>query len=128
MTNESATSLIEVELLSNTRILGEKENMTPGLPPVTFTVTLGGGGIQIYCPGAETELVDFTVTGEATEATGTIADILAEGTAGYGSYVDGVVDNMVVAVAKLDADIQAGDLEAAKVDYAAARPFYERIE
>ena len=35
---------------------------------------------------------------------------------------------MVVAVAKLDADIQAGDLEAAKVDYAAARPFYERIE
>lgn len=128
VTNESATSLIEVELLSNNRILGEKENLAPGLPPVSFTVTLGGGDYQIYCPGAGTELVDFTVTGEVTEATGTVADILAEGTVGYGNYVDGVVDNMVVAVATLDDAIQAGDLDAAKTAYANARPYYERIE
>ncbi len=128
VTNESATSLIEVELLSNNRILGEKENLAPGLPPVSFTVTLGGGDYQIYCPGAATEMIDFTATGEVTEATGTIAEILAEGTVGYGAYVDGVVDNMVVAVGTLDDAIQAGDLEAAKVAYANARPFYERIE
>lgn len=127
-TNESAASLFEIELLSNNRILGEKENLAPGLPAVSFTATLGGGDYQIYCPGASTELIDFTVVGDVAEPSGTVSDILAEGTTGYANYVSGVVDNMVVAVAKLDSDIQAGDLEAAKVDYAAARPFYERIE
>ncbi|MGD9862099.1 MAG: EfeM/EfeO family lipoprotein [Pseudodonghicola sp.] len=35
---------------------------------------------------------------------------------------------MVVAVTRLNADIEAGDLKAAKADYAKARPFYERVE
>lgn len=53
---------------------------------------------------------------------------MAEGTKGYGTYVDGVVDAMVVAVNRLKSDIDAGDLVKAKEDYAKARPFYERIE
>lgn len=128
VTNESAASLTEVELLSNDRILGEKENLAPGLPSVSFTVTLGGGAYQIYCPGAGTELQDFTVTGEVAEPSGSIADVLAEGAAGYGNYINGVVEAMVTAVGTLDAAIQAGNLEAAKAAYANARPFYERAE
>jgi len=129
VTNKSAPSLIELELLSQNRILGEKENLAPGLPSSKFTVTLGGGDYQIYCPGADTEMTAFTVTGAAAPRdTGTTAQLLQEGTKGYAAYVDGVVDGMVVAVERLQADIDKGDLEAAKADYALARPFYERIE
>ena len=63
--NETATALTEVELLSGNRILGEKENLAPGLPAVSFTVTLGGGDYEVYCPGAAEQKVAFAVTGEA---------------------------------------------------------------
>ena len=129
VTNKTATAISEVELLSSNRIFGEKENLAPGLPGVSFTVTLGGGTYQIYCPGAQQEMQNFTVTGEAAPApSGTTADILAEGTKGYANYVNGVVDAMVDAVNILKADIDAGDLAKARTDYPLARPFYERIE
>ena len=129
VTNKTATAITEIELQSNNRILGEKENLAPGLPTVSFTVTLGGGDYQIYCPGAKQDMVAFTVTGAAApEPTGSAAKILDAGAKGYANYVDGVVDAMVTAVNNLKADIDAGDLEKAKIDYPLARPFYERIE
>mgnify|MGYP001038512792 FL=1 len=128
VTNKTAASISELELLNNDRILGEKENLAPGLPTVSFTLTLDGGTYQIYCPGASAEMQDFKVTGKAAKAAGSTQDILAEGVKGYAHYVDGVVDSMVTAVQRLRADIDAGDLEKAKAQYAAARPFYERIE
>jgi iron uptake system component EfeO len=129
VTNQSATSVTEVELLSDNRILGEKENLAPGLPAVSFTVTLGGGAYQFYCPGAASEQQDFTVIGAAADTTtGSVATILAEGTTGYATYVNGVADAMVTAVSNLNDDIQGGNLDAAKADYPLARPFYERIE
>ncbi len=129
VTNKTATGITEVELQSDNRILGEKENLAPGLPTVSFTQTLGGGTYQIYCPGAHQEMQDFTVTGTAAPApTGSTADILALGTKGYAKYVIGVVDAMTTAVSRLRADIDAGNLAKAKADYPLARPFYERIE
>ena len=127
--NKTATAITEIELLSDNRILGEKENLAPGLPAAKFTLTLDGGKYQIYCPGAKQELINFTVTGKsAAKATGGTAELLKQGTVGYATYVNGVVDAMVVAVNQLKADIDAGDLEKAKAQYAKARPFYERIE
>lgn len=129
VTNKTATGITEVELLSENRILGEKENLAPGLPPASFTLTLGGGAYQIYCPGAQPETLAFTVTGKAVaQASGGTAALLAEGTRGYAHYVDGVVDAMTAAVGRLKADIDAGKLTQARADYALARPFYERIE
>jgi iron uptake system component EfeO len=129
VTNKTATAITEIELQSNNRILGEKENLAPGLPTVSFTVTLGGGTYQIYCPGAQKELQDFTVTGKAAaQPKGSTAEILADGTKGYARYVDGVVDGMITAVARLKANIDAGDLAKAKAEYPLARVFYERIE
>lgn len=129
VTNQSATSLTEVELQSNNRIIGEKENLAPGLAPTSFTVTLDGGTYQVYCPGAGTESQDFTVTGAAAAApTGSAASVLASGTTGYANYVNGVVDAMVTSVGKLKDDIDSGNLAAAKAQYAQARPYYERIE
>ena len=57
-----------MELLKDQRIVGEKENLAPGLDPVSFTVTLDGGKYQIYCPGAASEYLDFAVTGQAAAA------------------------------------------------------------
>ena len=127
--NETATALTEVELLSGNRILGEKENLAPGLPAVSFTVTLGGGDYEVYCPGAAEQKVAFAVTGEAApRPQGDAAALLQEGTQGYAQYVVETVDAMVVAITRLKDDIDAGDLDAAKRDYALARPFYERVE
>jgi iron uptake system component EfeO len=128
VTNKTAAGITELELLANDRIIGEKENLAPGLPPVSFTLTLDGGTYQVYCPGAAKETQDFTITGKAAKATGSIQDILAEGVKGYAHYVDGVVDAMVTATQRLRADIDAGDLDKAKAQYAETRPFYERIE
>ena len=129
LTNTTATALTEVELQSENRIIGEKENLAPGLAPVSFTVTLGGGTYQLYCPGAAKETQNFTVTGQTTAApSGTTAAILTTGTQGYATYVDGTVDAMVQAVGTLKTDIDAGDLAKAKAEYPLARPFYERIE
>jgi iron uptake system component EfeO len=127
--NESSTAITEVELQSQGRILGEKENLAPGLKPVTFTLTLTGGKYQLYCPGAAKPTQDFTVTGNAARSTGgTTQALLAEGTKGYGTYVDGVVAGMVTAVDNLKTAVDSGNLSAAKTQYALARPFYERIE
>lgn len=129
VTNKTATAISEVELQSDNRILGEKENLAPGLPTVSFTLNLGGGDYQLYCPGAKTEMVDFKVIGKASAQTATGAGaLLQQGTKGYAAYVDGVVDAMVVAVGQLKKDIDAGNLKAAQEDYPKARPFYERIE
>ncbi|EIH3275907.1 EfeM/EfeO family lipoprotein [Salmonella enterica] len=127
--NKTATSITEVELLSNNRILGEKENLAPGLPPVKFTLTLDGGTYQIYCPGAKKEMTDFAVTGKAVvKTTGSIASLLTQGTKGYASYVNGVTDAMVEAVNNLKESIDSGDIEKAKKLYPQAHVFYERIE
>ncbi len=127
--NESSTAITEIELLQDQRILGEKENLAPGLDPVHFTATLSGGTYQVYCPGASEELTDFTVTGKVRNtADSSAATLLAEGTEGYATYVDGQVTDMVAAVEQLQADVDKGDLAAAKTDYANARPFYEHIE
>ncbi|MCB8876466.1 iron uptake system protein EfeO [Acidisoma silvae] len=129
VTNKTATAITEVEIQSDNRILGEKENLAPGLPAVALTLTLGGGSYQVYCPGAGQELQTFTVTGKAAAAaTGTTAQLLQDGTIGYAKYVAGVAASMVDAVTILKADIDAGDLAKAKAEYPLARPFYERIE
>ncbi|WP_420365279.1 iron uptake system protein EfeO [Curtobacterium sp. L3-7] len=127
--NESSTAITEVELLQDQRIFGEKENLAPGLDAVRFTATLGGGKYQVYCPGADKELTDFTVTGKvASTANSSAASLLKSGATGYSKYVDAQVSDMVTAVKQLQTDIDAGNLEAAKKDYADARPYYEHVE
>lgn len=129
VTNKTATAITEIELQSNNRIIGEKENLAPGLPPVALTLTLGGGSYQLYCPGAKQQMQTFTVTGRfASQPHGSAAALLRQGTKGYASYVSGVADAMVTAVANLKTAIDAGDLAKAKAAYPLARPFYERIE
>ena len=129
VTNTSATGITEFELLQDQKIVGEKENLAPGLPAVSFTVTLDGGAYQIYCPGAATEFTDFTVTGQAAApATGSTAQILADGAAQYATYVTAQVDQMVTSTQALQDAVDSGDVAAAQKAYGVARPYYERVE
>lgn len=129
VTNSSAPGVTEMELLKDQRIVGEKENLAPGLDPVSFTVTLDGGKYQIYCPGAASEYQDFSVTGQSAAApTGTVPTILSQGTKDYSAYVVDQVNQLNTSVKALDAAVQSGNVAAAKAAYAKARPFYERAE
>ena len=127
--NASAPGITEMELLRDQRIVGEKENLAPGLDPVSFTVTLDGGSYQLYCPGASTEYQTLTVTGRAPAGpTGTVASILSQGTKDYAAYIVNQIGQLGDGVKALDAAVQSGNLDAAKTAYAKARLFWERSE
>jgi iron uptake system component EfeO len=127
--NTSAPGITEVELLKDQRIVGEKENLAPGLDPVSFTVTLDGGPYKFYCPGGASEYLDFTATGQAEAApTGSVPTILSQGTKAYAAYVVDQINQLNGAVKALDAAVQSGNVDAAKTAYAKARLFYERSE
>src|ERR1700744_4305975 len=127
--NASAPGITEMELLRDQRIVGEKENLAPGLDPVSFTVSLDGGSYQLYCPGARTEYQTLTVTGQAPAGpTGTVASILSQGTKDYAAYIVNQIGQLGDGVKALDAAVQSGNLDAAKTAYAKARLFWERSE
>jgi iron uptake system component EfeO len=126
--NENSTAITELELQSDQRILGEKENLAPGLGAVSFTVTLTGGKYQVYCPGAKKQLQTFTVTGKVAQTSTTAQGALQSGIAGYAAYVTQEVTNMISATDALNKAVASGDLAASQKAYALARPYYERIE
>lgn len=126
--NVDATGITELELLSDQRILGERENLTPGFD-ATFSVKVDGGSYQIYCPGGATEKTPFTVTGKAAATeSNNVNNLLQEATVAYAAYVDDQIAFLIPPVQELQRAIKAGNLTAAQAAYAKARPFYERIE
>lgn len=128
ITNVDAAGVSEVELLSDNRILGERENLPPGFSG-SFSLNVDPGDYEIFCPGADSDTNPLTITGTATDApaTGTHA-LLVDGANEYKDYVVSQTDQMVDAAAALKDAIAAGDLAAAQQAYIQARPFYERIE
>jgi iron uptake system component EfeO len=127
ITNVDALSVTEVELVSDQRIVGERENLAPGFDS-TFSARLDGGTYEVFCPGAATERTPFTVTGEAAAQSADLTALLDQATVDYGTYVDDQITFLLVPVQELAAAIKAGDLAAAQAAYVKARPFYERIE
>jgi iron uptake system component EfeO len=53
VTNEGADEVTEFEVMDGEKVLGEAENVAPGLSG-KFTVTLEAGEYQTYCPGGTT--------------------------------------------------------------------------
>lgn len=127
--NENGSKVSEAELMRGDVIMGEKENLTPGLSG-TFSLRLDAGTYSMYCPNATTEKWDFTVTGTASAAA-LRADIKAsldQAVDGYRKYVIGEVDKLIPATRTFTDAVRAGDLTAAKNAYAKARYFYEEVE
>lgn len=125
--NKDATAVSEVELLSGERIVGEKENVPPGLGG-QFAVNVAAGKYTLYCPGAATEKQTITVTGKAASTDDSLAALLKHGTADYKKYVDAQVDYLVTFTKKFDTALHGTNLKAAQNAYVAARPYYEKIE
>jgi len=129
ITNSGAGKVSEAELLSNGNIVGEKENLTPGLSG-SFSLNLKAGKYQVYCPNAKTEKTAFTVTGTATGSSQdpAVTKALNTAVASYQTYVISEVDELVPATKKFTDAVRAGDVAKAKTLFAPARYHYETVE
>jgi len=123
--NDGADAVSEFEILDGGRILGEVENLAPGLSG-RFSLTLRPGSYVTYCPGGKSvEHGVLEVAGGAVAGTSAAA---ARAVARYRSYVEQQTALLVTRTKAFDAALQADDLARAKALYAGARAPYERIE
>jgi len=129
VTNSGASSVSEAELLQNGTIVGEKENLTPGLSG-TFSLNLKAGTYQMYCPNAKTERTPFTVTGTAGKSSQDpkVSAALNQAVAGYRTYAVDQVNKAIPATKKFTDAVRDGDIDRAKELFGDARQPYERIE
>ena len=62
--NGGANAVTEVELMKDGKILGEKENLVPGMSG-SFSLALDPGAYIVSCPGAASPTTPFTVAAAA---------------------------------------------------------------
>jgi iron uptake system component EfeO len=129
ISNKDASTVTEAELKQGDTILGEKENVAPGLTG-SFTLNLKPGTYAMVCPNARKDSWDFTVTGTAAAALRdpVVTAALDQAVAGYRRYVIGEVAKLVPATKQFTDAVRAGDLSRARPLYAKARYYYEEIE
>lgn len=115
---------------NNNRVLGEVENIGPGLTGKLTVEIVEPGTYQTACkPGMVGTGIrkDLKVTGETKEKAKAPADV-EQAKASYLDYVRGQVNGLAAQTATLTTAVKAGDLEAAKAQFGQTRTFYERIE
>ncbi len=129
VSNKDAGSVSEAELRTSdlSHILGEQENLTPGLSG-GFSLTLQPGHYVFNCPGASQMHWSFTVTGRTTAASWTQDPALTSAVKQYGGYVDQNVASLVGTSRAMCSAIESGSLANAQRAYPKARVHYERIE
>ncbi len=129
VTNKNADAISEAELRTSnlSHLLGEQENLAPGLAG-GFELTVEPGNYVINCPGAHQSHAPFAVTGTAKTISATDQAGLKQAVSGYATYVDQQTADLVSSSQTLCHDINAGNLTQAKIDYPKARIYYERIE
>ena len=128
MRNAGAGAVTEAEVMQGDRILGEKENLTPGLSG-TFSLRLTKGSYTVYCPNARTERSTLTVTEAATPAPGNTAEAeLTRAVRAYRSYVEAEAAALLPATRTFAAAVTSGDVDEAKRLFPVARTHYETIE
>ena len=123
MTNAGAAAVTELEILEGKTIVGEVENVAPGLTR-SFSLTLRAGAYTLFCPGGTAAEGTLTVTGEAV-ALGTDARKAVET---YRDYLKEQTALLSAATRAFADAVTAGDVASAKRLYPAARAPYERIE
>jgi iron uptake system component EfeO len=124
--NKGADKVSEAELQNGGQMLGEQENLSPGLSG-GFSLHLDGGDYQIYCPGATKDTFDFKVTGQSATSWKS-NPALVKATQDYATWTISEVNQLVPATKTFTDAVIAGDMTTAETAYGAARVFYERIE
>jgi iron uptake system component EfeO len=127
--NKDAGAVSEAELRTGdlAHILGEQENLAPGLSG-GFTLDIQPGSYKINCPGASQPRWTLTVSGTATGATWQSSPQLTAAVAGYASYIGQNVTSLVTHSQAFCRAIDDGSLTRARLRYPKARVYYERIE
>jgi iron uptake system component EfeO len=129
VTNAGADSVSEAELRTSdlAHILGEQENLTPGLSG-GFSLTLQPGTYKVSCPGASQTDWTFTVTGKAAGPSWESNPQLVTAVQGYAGYVKQNTTDLVRHTRTFCQAIDKKDMNQARVLYSQARVYYERIE
>jgi iron uptake system component EfeO len=71
VSNDGADNVSELEVLKGDKIVGEVENIAPGLQR-SFTLKLTAGSYVTYCPGGDTrEKGELTVVAPSEKSTTT---------------------------------------------------------
>ena len=113
------------------RIVGEKENITPG-QSVSLVAQLDPGTYYTACrferAGSPIGLAEFTVTGEAAVGTGAQQAQSEQAVTNYIAYIKQQVAELTPRVTAFAGAYAAGDDETARSLFASARLSYERIE
>jgi iron uptake system component EfeO len=127
--NKNAGAVSEAELRTRdlSHILGEQENLTPGLSG-GFALVVQPGRYVINCPGASQQHAAFTVTGKAKVVSAQTKSLLTAAASGYSAYVNQQVAGLVSSTQALCAAINTGNPMQAQQAYPSARVYYERIE
>jgi iron uptake system component EfeO len=128
--NEGGSAVSEAELVIGTKILGEKEGLTPGLSG-SLSLNLAAGEYELYCPHAATERSPVKVTGGpvANASTSTAARaLLAKATTDYRDYVERQATELISRTEQFAASVKSGDVLKAKALYAKVRAPYETVE
>lgn len=111
------------------RVLGEIENIGPGQSRKLIVAMNDPGACQASCRSRMTGAgirQPFTVTGDAVSTTHGGPLIVASD--GYQRHLASQVDALRDTTASFAAAVKAGDVRAARGQYATARTHYERIE
>ena len=129
VTNQNATAVSEAELRTSdlSKILGEQENLTPGLSG-GFSLDIQPGRYTINCPGAAQQHWTFTVTGAQNGPAWQDNTQLTAAVQAYNGYVDQNAAALVTHTQAFCQAIDAGEMTQAEVLYPKARIYYERIE
>lgn len=129
ITNSGAGSVSEAELRTDDKahILGEQENLTPGLSG-GFSLTVRPGTYKINCPGASQPDWTFKVTGTATGPDWQSDPQLTSAVRGYSGYIKQNTSDLVTHTQSFCRAISSGDMNQAKELYPQARAYYEKIE
>ncbi len=115
---------------NNNRVLGEVENIGPGLTGKLTVEIIDPATYQVACkPGMVGDGIrkDLVVSGEQKERSQAPASVTTA-KATYLTYVRGQLNGLQAQTKTFTDAILAGDLDAARAQFGLTRTFYERIE
>jgi iron uptake system component EfeO len=125
VSNTGSGDVSEFEVLSGDRIIGEKENIAPGLNG-EFSLTLKPGNYTTKCPGGSEH-----ATGKLVVKGSADTRLSPDGKAAVGQYrqyLEAQTAELVATTKAFTDAVDAGNLDQAKALYAPSRVAYERIE
>ena len=127
VTNDGAAAVTEFEVLETAMILGEVENVIPGLDR-PFSLTLKAGNYTTYCPGGSTGDEGTLEVADAASGSAATQRRTAQAAVDVPDYVKGEADAVDRGRATFAAAVRRATSPGRRQLFAGARSHYEAIE